>query len=175
MLYDVNYTPAELENILLTSDLNEEETNRLLIQAGRLYKNYQAKRTAIKEEMDRLKQADKTCEANMDFLKELLNRCLLIIGKKKVEDVTCKIRQSPKQPMFNIINEKQLPAQFKTLTATFEPGMLNLDHYRLLRRKYGDIFSLKPNKTAINEWFATTGEVPKGTEYIEDEKYIVIK
>lgn len=162
-LYKITNKFVELMDKAEEGELTEEEYNQLgeelaiqLQQKGSniigYTKNIEFMINAMKEEEKRISENRKSLESKLDKFKEYVkdNMERLGITKMDTELGTLSIAKNPMS--VEIINENEIPNEFKQ-----------------------EIVTVKIDKTAIKNHFKETGEIPQGTQIIDDKFSLRIK
>lgn len=149
-LFNITNKFVELMNKAQEGELTVEEYNQigeelaseLQNKSGNIIGYYQNENSlieAVDTQIKRLQDFKKTKQNNLDNYKKYVKECMHRLGITKIE-TELGILSIAKNPIsIDIENEDEIPAEFKE-----------------------EIRTIKIDKTAIKEYFKSTGEIPNG-------------
>lgn len=163
ILYNITNKFIDLMNKAEEGELTEEEYNQLGEEIALelqkksaniigFTKNIELIIEAIKSEEKRLSENRKSLENKLDKFKQYVKDNMERLGLDKIQTElgTLSIAKNPMS--VEIENEEEIPAEFKEVVMT-----------------------IKIDKVSIKEHFKETGEIPAGTNIIDDKTTLRIK
>ena len=128
-LYELKESYLNLRDLLLDSEVSEEDINKALGNLDTeidskaenytyLIKEHEGYINMLKEEIERLKVKIKAYERSNDWLKNNLQETMVETGKRKIETPTVKVWLQKSPVSVNVIDEKLIPSEYKEQVVT---------------------------------------------------------
>lgn len=162
-LYTITNNFVELMEKVSEGEITEEEYNRLGEELAIELKNKSVNIIAYMRNQESFVDAVKAEEKRLKEMRE------------KTENRIEKFKQYVKDNMEKL-NLQEVPTELGSLKITKNPMSVEIENeYEIPNEFKQEVITVKPDKTAIKEYFKKTGKVVPGVRIIDDKTSLRIK